>query len=104
MQQVILSDFELLLNFDSSKPDIAFYSMGSRTVLSALCHRATAAAAIIELPPLSSSPLYFVQQFPGAIVGSLDSANIQAVLDFPSPHNLSILKAESLSSKFEKMW
>lgn len=37
------------------------------------------------------------------IVGSLDSAEIQAVFDFLSPQNLSAMKDEGLSSKFEKM-
>lgn len=103
MQQVILPDCGLLLIFDWGKPDIASHNMGSRTIFSALCHRATAAAAMIELPSSSSSPLHFAQQLSDAIVGSLDSAEIQAILDFLSSQNLSALKGEGLSLKFEKM-
>lgn len=77
--------------------------MDSCTIFSALCDRATAAAATVELPSSSSSPLHFAQQFSDAIVGSLDSAKIQAVFDFLSPQNLSAMKDEGLSSKFEKM-
>lgn len=79
--------------------------MDSRTIFSALCDRATAAAvaATIELPSSSSSPLDFGQQFSDAIVGSLNSAEIQAVFDFLSPQNLSMVKGGDLSSNFKKM-
>jgi len=85
--------------------NITFRNMDSRTIFSALCDRATAAAvaATIELPSSSSSPLHFAQRFSDAIVESLNSAEIQAVFDFLSPQNLSMVKGGDLSPKFKKM-
>ena len=77
--------------------------MDSRTIFSALCDRATAAAATTELPFSSSSPLSFAQQFSDAITGSLNSVEIQAVFDFLSPQNPSMMKVGDLYPKFEKM-
>jgi len=47
--------------------------------------------------------LHFAQQFSDAIVGSLNSAEIQAVFDFLSPQNLSMVKGGDLSPKYRKM-
>ena len=58
---------------------------------------------MIGLPSSSSSPLRFAQQFSDAIVGSLDSVEIRAVLDFLSPQNLSAMRDEGLPLEFEKM-
>ena len=79
--------------------------MDSRIIFSAFCDRATAAAAAatIELPSSSSSPLFFAQQFSDAIIESLNSAEIQAVFDFLSPQNLSMVKGGDLYPKFKKM-
>ncbi|KAL8654610.1 MAG: hypothetical protein Q9210_001394 [Variospora velana] len=79
--------------------------MDPRTIFSALCDRATAAAAAatIELPFSPSSPSSFAQQFSDAITGSLNSVEIQAVFDFLSPQNLSMMKGGDLYTKFKKM-
>lgn len=57
---------------------------------------------MIELPSSLSTLLHFVQQFPDVIVKSLDSAEIRDVLVSLSPRNLSAMKIERISSKFEK--